>query len=124
VNRTRRTMSLISTPSPSLRWGRLYKLNPVDPHILKAPGFNPYALNVISWFQILLSDSTCVPLLCGGTHHIIDTISPAGRRRRWKLHERRERHGWRRGGVRGRRRGRSRRRHVIDGHSSKPDGGG
>jgi hypothetical protein len=36
----------------------LYKLNSVD-HSLKAPGFNHYTYQVISWFQILLSNSTC-----------------------------------------------------------------
>jgi hypothetical protein len=38
----------------------LYNLNPVDPcHSLKAPGFNPCAYQVISWFHHLLSNSTC-----------------------------------------------------------------
>jgi hypothetical protein len=39
----------------------LYKVTPSiqSTHSLKAPGFNPWTYQMISWFQILLSNSIC-----------------------------------------------------------------
>jgi hypothetical protein len=41
----------------------LYKLSSVYPQLLTAPGFNPRAYEVNTWFQSLLSNATCAATL-------------------------------------------------------------
>jgi hypothetical protein len=79
------------------RWG-LYKLNPVETHSLKAPGFNPQAYEVKTRFQSLLSNSsTCAATArarwpayratCSAACTSPPSAAAAGRGRgRWCLH--------------------------------------